>query len=148
MKTPREILLARHQAAGTELDRIRRDAVRVAADVNRRSAPVRELTFAATAFRSLAIPFRELIWPCRRTWAGLAAVWVVLLVFNVTQAEPGQITVAKSTALTGELRLTFLEQQRLLDEFIGPPPSSSPGEPPRRPNPQPRSERRGTLMMV
>lgn len=148
MKTPREILLARHQPAESKLDRIRRDAIRVAADVNRRSPTVRELTFAATALRALAVPFRELIWPCRRTWAGLAVVWVALLVFNLTQAERGQTVVAKSTISPGELRLALLEQQRLLTELIGPSPPASPAEPPSRPSPQPRSERHTTLMMV
>ena len=148
MKTPREVLLARHQVAEAKLDCIRRDAVRVAANVNRRSAPVREFTFAATVFRALAIPFRELVWPCRRTWAGLAAVWVALLVFNLTQAERGQTVAAKSSTSPGELRLALLEQQRVLAEIFGPPPPASPAEPPRRLNPQPRSERRTTLMMV
>ena len=148
MKTPREILLARHQTAEAKLDRIRRDAVRVAADVNRRSARVREFTFAATVLRTLAVPFRELIWPCRRTWAGLAAVWVALLVFNLTQAERGQTVAAEAATSPGGMRLTFLEQQRLLDELIGPPPPTSPAEPPQRPNPQPRSERRTTLLLV
>ena len=148
MKTPREILLAQHQAAETKLDGIRREAIRVAADVNRRSATVRELTFAATAFRALTIPFRELILPCRRTWGGLAAVWVALLAFNLTQAEHGQTVAAKFATSPGELRLAFLEQQRLLAELIGPPLQPSPAEPPRRPNPQPRSERRPTLLMV
>jgi hypothetical protein len=149
MKTPREILLAHHKAAETKLDCIRRNAVRVAADVNRRSALVREFTFAATAFRALTIPFRELIWPCRRTWAGLAAVWVALLAFNLTQAERGQLVAAKSTTSPGELRLALLEQQRLLTELIGPPPlPSPPAEPPRRSNAQPRSERHTRLMMV
>jgi hypothetical protein len=147
MKTPREILLTRHQAVETELDRIRRDAVAVAADVNRRSPTIREFTFAATAFRALAISFRELIWPCRRTWGALAAVWMALLVFNSTQAEHRQTVVAKSTVSSGELRLALLEQQRLLSEIIGPPPMS-PAEPPRRPTPQPHSERQMDLRLT
>ena len=47
MKTPREILLNGIRAAAPKLDAIRREVVKVAADVNRRKQPVRELTFAA-----------------------------------------------------------------------------------------------------
>lgn len=151
MKTPREILLARHQAAGPKLDHIRHETVQVAADVNRRipSAPlIRELTFAATALRALEIPFRELIWPCRRTWAGLAAAWMALAVFNLAQSEPTHPALAKSTTSPAELRMAFAEQQRLLTELIGPSPQASPAAPLARPNPQPRSERRLTLMMT
>jgi len=148
MKTPREVLLARHQAADAKLVRIRRDAVRVAADVNRRSAPVRELTFAPTVFQAFALPFRELIWPCRGTWAGLAAIWLVILAFNLTQTQRIQTVAAKSTTSPAEIRLAFLEQQRLLAEIIGPTAPAAPAEPPRRSIPQPRSERRTTLMMA
>jgi len=148
MKTPREVLLAYYRTAEAKLDCIRRDAVREAADVNRRSAPVREFTFAATALRALATLFRELIWPCRRTWTGLSAVWLVILAFNLTQTDRTQAVAAKSTTSPAEIRLAFLEQQRLLAELIGPPPPASPAEPPRRPNAQPRSERRATLMMA
>jgi len=148
MKTPREILLARHQVAETKLDQIRHEAVRVSAEVNRRSLPVREFTFAATAFRAFAIPLRELIWPCRRTWAVLAAVWVAILAFNLTQTERIQTVAEKSTTSPAGIHLAFLERQRLLAEIIGPTPPASPAEPPRRPNPQPRSERRPTLMMA
>ncbi|HEY9174637.1 MAG TPA: hypothetical protein VI136_20315 [Verrucomicrobiae bacterium] len=147
MKTPRQILLARHQAAEPKLDSIRREAVRVAADVNRRTTPIRELTFAATISHGLGLLYRELIWPCRRTWAGLAAAWVALAVFNLTQTEPARPTLAKSKTPPAELQMAFAEQQRLLAELIGPPPQPSPAAPPRRkPAEQPRSERRLELL--
>ena len=69
MKTPREILLERHQAAAPKLDAIRREVVEVAADVNRRKQSVRELTFAATLASAIRLSFLELVWPCRRIWA-------------------------------------------------------------------------------
>ena len=89
----------------------------------------------------------ELVWPCHRTWAGLAAVWVALVVFNAAHAERGQTVVAKTSPPPAAVRLAFLEQQRLLTEIIGPATPASPAEPPRRPNHQPRSEKRVTLMM-
>jgi hypothetical protein len=117
-----------------------REEILVAADVNRRNLPVRELTFAATVWR-------ELIWPCRRIWVGLAPVWVALLVFNMTHSEHRQTVTAQSRIPPGEMRLALQEQQRILAEIIGPNPAASPAEPPRRPNLQPRSERRVSLMM-
>jgi hypothetical protein len=120
-----------------------REEILVAADVNRRKSPVRELTFAA-AFPALL--WRELIWPCRRIWVGLAPVWVALLVFNVTHADHNQPTIAKSTMPPGEMRLALQEQQRILTEIIGPQWQTPPAEPPRRPNNHPRSERRSVVM--
>jgi hypothetical protein len=102
---------------------------------------------AATSPRSLPVTFgmllwRELIWPCRRIWVGLAPVWVALLVFNTTHSERGQNVTAKSTMPAGEMRLVLQDQQRILAEIIGLQWQTSPVEPPRRPNNQPRSERR------
>ncbi len=91
---------------------------------------------------ALLTAWRELIWPCRRIWTGLAAVWLSILAFNLTHYEGGQIVPAKATLSPGEMRLGFQEQQRVLAELIGPTLSASPAEPPRRPNNQPRSEQR------
>jgi len=159
MKTPREILLARHQAAARKLDEIRRNAV---AELNdevfglRREAK-RHADFApeshvakaaaslrfATAFQMI---WRELIWSCRRTWAGLAAAWLAIAVFNHSQTDRSQIITAQSSTPPGEVRLAFQEQRRVLEELIGPMLPSSPAEPPRRQNNQPRSERRSVAM--
>jgi hypothetical protein len=121
-----------------------RTEILVAADVNRRNAPVRELTFAAT-FPVLL--WRELICPCRRIWVGLAPVWVALLVFNATHSDQNQPKIAKSTMAPGEMRLALQDQQRILAEIIGPQWPTSPAEPPRRPNNQPRSEQQSRLGM-
>jgi len=90
--------------------------------------------------------WHELIWPCRRIWVGLAPVWLALLVFNVAHSDRGRIVTAKSTMPPGEMRLALQEQQRILAEIIGPTPPAAPAEPPRRPNHQPRSERRSVAM--
>lgn len=88
----------------------------------------------------------ELIWPYRRTWTGLAAVWLAILVFNSSPSGRSQIVTAKSTTLPGEMRLAFQEQRRVLAELIGPSLSLSPAEPPRRPNNQPRSQLQSAAM--
>lgn len=136
MKTPREILLGQHQAASAKLDEVRQ-------------AVVAELT--PQPAREPGVPFalkiwRELVWPCRRTWAGLGAVWVAILVFNSAQSERSQVVLAVVATSPGEMRLALQEQRRVLDELIGSPKPVQPAEPPRRPNNQPRSERRAVAM--
>lgn len=84
MKTSREILLEQHRSIAPKLDAIRREVVAVAADVNRRQAPVRELTFSATLANAVRLSFLELVWPCRRIWTGLAAVWLLILAVNIS----------------------------------------------------------------
>ena len=91
---------------------------------------------------SFNLLWRELVWPCRRTWAGLAAVWLTILVFNHSQADGHPAVRVNSPTPPGEMRLALREQRRVLDELIGPGPAASAVEPPRHPNNQPRSERR------
>jgi hypothetical protein len=89
----------------------------------------------------------ELIWPARRIWAGLAAVWVTLAIFNFTQGGGREVMVATATVPAAEVRLAFQEQQRLLAEILGPPLAAAVAEPPRR-GPQPRSDRRAGFLMA
>lgn len=69
MKTPREILLARHADASAELDALRRSVV---AELKPAESP-----------GWLAVAWRELFWQPRLVWTGLAAVWVFLLGGNI-----------------------------------------------------------------
>ena len=147
MKTPREILLNRHAPANEKLDAIRQKALRAAAEVNRRTVPGRKFTFAAAVFHALTVPFRELILPARHIWAGLAAVWMALAIFNFLHADHRETVVAKTAVPAMEMRLAFQEQQRLLAEILGQPPAAAPTEPPRRDH-QPRSDRRDKFIPV
>jgi hypothetical protein len=106
--------------------------------------PIRRLMLRI-AFCTL---WRELVWPCRRTWAGLAAVWLVLIAFNFTYTDRSQNVAGKSLMPPTEMRLAFQEQQRLLAELVGPPPPAAPPAESRRRNPQPRSDRRIEILMV
>ncbi|MBI3851091.1 MAG: hypothetical protein HY298_12560 [Verrucomicrobia bacterium] len=141
MKTPREILLQRHQAVTPKLDEIRRAVV---ANLKECPAAHEQSLPVAVALKL----WRELVWPCRRTWAGLAATWLVLVVFNFTHAERTKDVATKSTTPAEEMRLAFQEQQRLLAELVGPPPVAPPAESPRRQKHQPRSERRVEISTV
>lgn len=142
MKTPREVLLARHQAAEAKLDKIRFEAVRAAANMNRGRPPIREFTFAAAIIRSVALLYRELVLPCRRTWAALAAVWLVILGFRIGSAEGSNVAAVARPVSTEELRLA-LEQRRALLAELAQLPQTETTEP-AKPDDQPRSERRAT----
>jgi hypothetical protein len=139
MKTPRDIMLARHRAVEPKLDAIRREVVDAAADVNRRKQPVRELTFAAALANAIEVLFQELVWPCRRTWAALAVVWMALFIFNVSQQDKSELAARKLPPPSPEAIMAWRQQERLLAELIGP---SAPGDAEQRKTflPKPRTE--------
>ena len=147
MKTPREILLNRHRSAAPKLDAIRREVMKVAADVNRRKQPVRELTFAAALANAIRLSFLELIWPCRRIWTGLAAVWILIFIFNFSQRDPSELMARKTPPPSPEMILTFRQQEKLLTELIGPNEPQA-AAPPKPFLPQPRSEGRIEILIT
>ncbi len=134
MKTPREIVLNRHQSAETPLDQIRRDVV---AELRHEKAANCEPPFLVAAGLKL---WRELILPARRTWAGIAAVWMVIGVMNLAQSDRTTAAVGVSPVTPQELRAAS-EQRRALLLELALLPISEPAEP-AKPNLQPRSQRR------
>ncbi len=117
MKTPRELLLARHRAAEPKLDALRREVV--AAELNNQAT--REQSFKVSLVTSLLCCsnklWRELVWPCRRTWAALAAVWVVLALVHLAQRDGSPPALAQSAPTAGMI-LTFRDQQEILNELF------------------------------
>jgi hypothetical protein len=132
MKTPREVLLEHHQTAIPRLDAIRR---KVLERERRLGAPPR-----GWSVRWLATPWRELIWPCRRIWAGLAVVWLVIVAANVSLVDHPRTVATKSPRPSVEMILAFWRQERSLGELIDRRPSP-PVAPPKPAVPQPRSQR-------
>ena len=84
--------------------------------------------------------WRELIWPCRHAWTGLAALWLVLWGINSGLIGGEKIQLASGSAPVPAMLQAMEEQRQLLAELI-PPASKQPAEPPRRHHPQPRSDR-------
>ena len=70
-KSLRELILARHDSATPRLDELRWAALP--------AAPPTKGAF-----------LRELFAPHRVAWRALAAVWIALLVFNLTVGRPGR----------------------------------------------------------
>ena len=86
----------------------------------------------------------ELFWPSRHIWAGLAAVWVLILAANVSMRANSQ-TVVSQYSPTPEMISSFRQQEKILAELIGPNEPRA-ARPPKVLPPQPSSERRFEIM--
>lgn len=133
MKTPREILLARHQAATPKLDDVRRAALE---DLRHRETTP---TPRPGVFAQLADFFRL----PKPALAGLALAWSVIILLNVASPEimpannSAPVQMAQRPAATRE---ELREQKRLFTELVGgsfPHDTEAP-----RPAPRPRSDRK------
>ncbi len=127
MKTPRDILLARHQAVVPKLDAIRHAAVAAVCDRRKSHASVTSI------WQTL---WQELILPSHRTWAGLAGVWLILLAINFAQHEPAP----SGKATPAPTMMSFREQQRLMNELFADRLPVTEAEGPRSFSPKPRTE--------
>ena len=79
----------------------------------------------------------DLLWPCPQAWAGLAAVWAVILVLDMATHEPVQVVKVSKAAPAREILIALKEQRRLLAELIESPTAV---EQPKPFEPRPRSE--------
>jgi len=140
MKTPREILLQQHRAAEPRLDEIRRAAVAQMA-----KPPVTHTE--RLPLRALLTLWRELIWPCRQTWAGLAAVWVVLLTLQLMSRDASAVVARKSPPPSPEVLMVLRQQKLLLAELVDRPESRAADRPKVVPL-RPRSERREEMWIA
>jgi len=131
MKTPREILLQRHQAAGPRLDEVRRETLRT----ELRRAPESVLT-----------SWHEFLRSFRGHFAALGAAWVLVLLLHA-DVEPASSPAASATGavLSPQLHLAKVrENRRQLLETIG----ARDPEPPQPAPPRPHSERRRQFLTV
>jgi len=140
MKTPREILLQRHQAADAKLSQIRRDVI---AQMESSSVTRAE----GLPRRALTKVWHELIWPCRQTWAGLATVWVVLLTLQLASRDASAVVARKSPPPSREMLRVLRQQQLLLAELVDRPESRAADRPKVVPL-RPRSERREEMWIA
>jgi hypothetical protein len=142
MKTPRKILLARHQAAGPKLDAIRRE---VLADwcCEASQEPNRAAALAATLLAFPTQLWLELIRPCRRIWTGLASVWVLLFLINFSQRD-NVSSVTGKPVVSGEVMMSFQTQQRWMNELLADRAIPTEADQKRNFSTKPRSEITGT----
>lgn len=105
MKTPKEILLQRHQGIELKLNAARHRAL-----------------------EALARPrWREFVWSLRWHLAGMSAVWLVVLVLN-TDSNSSAVVAANDAPPARALMASLLQNRRELMEMMG---TASPAEPPK-----------------
>ncbi len=92
--------------------------------------------------------WRELLWPNPQAWAGLAALWVMMLVISLFAHEPATVAGAqKATQPSPQLRQLLREQKQMLAELGGVAEQLG-AERPGRVAPQPRSQKREQLINI
>jgi anti-sigma factor RsiW len=88
---------------------------------------------------------KDMIWPCRRIWAGFAMIWAVILAMNLSHRDPMETVAGNQSRPSIKMVRAFLEQEGFWAEAGGPI-EKSVAEPRRETTPQPRSERRSHIL--
>src|SRR5581483_6401570 len=114
-----------------------REAILQNARANAPAAPARQ---APLFVRAGATLWRELFWPCRHVWSGLAAAWLVVVLVNARPGDASPLPTTMATATPAEKIRLFEEQRRVLVELTGPL-ELPPVESSQRPRPRPHSQR-------
>ena len=143
MKTPREILLARHQTAAPRLDAIRREVVR---ELNHKETKEQSWLEASVA-SLLGCPktiWRELILPSRRVWTGLAAVWVLVFAINLSQRDTVSGVTGKPVR-SQAVMMSWQAQQRWMNELLADRAATPDAARPKNLSPKPRTETNETM---
>jgi hypothetical protein len=134
MKSPREVLLARHAAVQSRLDAIRRAVVA-------EHTGSRESVSRPGALREVTGHGSGIKWILRVSWSAMAAAWFLILTLNLAtpRTEPGPGRLEGRALSAREVRWAVSEQSRLLvqlregvDDRLR--------ESPKSPPPGPRSE--------
>src|ERR1017187_4598651 len=84
--------------------------------------------------------WRRLLWPHPQAWAGLAAIWIVILAVDFSLRDKTPAVAGKSLPPSPEVIVELRQQQRMLAELIGPRDTSD-ADRSKSFVPQPRSER-------
>lgn len=95
----------------------------------------------------LQLLWRELIWPVRLIWAGLAVAWVFIAIVNHNLSEGRPVAMARDPKPAADMFLAWREQEWVLAELVGQS-EATVVEPPKQSAPQPRSERSSTWETV
>jgi len=144
MNTPREILLARHQAATPKLDAIRRAALE---ELNNEATKTQRWPAPLVAwFRGGSQKlWRELFWPHPKAWAALAGVWLVILGVQFGIRDESPRSFARQSPPSPQVRELLKQQEQLFAELVGPKEHREAARP-KSVAPQPRSSRREEIL--
>jgi hypothetical protein len=81
--------------------------------------------------------WREWLWPSPKAWAGLAAVWLIIIGLNATAPAGPEVMAKQTPAPSTETQMTLAAQRRELARLLDV--TSEPASAP-KPPPGPRSE--------
>jgi len=144
MKTPREILLARHEATNAKLDDIRRAAIW---ELNNQGTKQQNRSDLTSLFLRCSRNFwRELILPRPQAWAGLAVIWVVILALKFSTRDASHVA-GRTSSVPPEIMAELKQQKHLFAELAGIPQLSD-VKPSKPFLPRPRSARRCEIFAV
>ena len=139
MKTPREILFQRHEAAGAKLDAIRQSTVAALNDARVAESP---------AVLDRRYNWREFLFSFRWHFAAMSAVWLVIAFLGLTAGHSPALasSVSDQKIPSAQIIMAALrENRRQLLELIQPSDSRDAG-PQRLLLPEPRSQRRYAIL--
>jgi hypothetical protein len=88
---------------------------------------------------SFQAQLHALLWPHPKAWAGLAAVWLVILALDFSQRDGSLARREDSAPPSPAMRAELRQQQQLLTELMGTRDTSDADRPRLKP-PQPRTE--------
>ncbi|HUA37641.1 MAG TPA: zf-HC2 domain-containing protein [Candidatus Sulfopaludibacter sp.] len=87
--------------------------------------------------------WQQLVWPSRRVWAGLAAVWLALVVVNVSQRDNASSVTGKIFR-PGAAMMSLQVQQRWMNELLVDRSAPPAAERPQNLAPKPHTQNCGT----
>jgi hypothetical protein len=95
-------------------------------------------------FSTLNHQLSTILWPHPTAWAGLAAVWILILALNFSSRDRSPAVAEKSAPPSPEVIVELRQQRLLLAELIGPRDTRD-ADRSKSFVPQPRSERTAVL---
>jgi hypothetical protein len=104
-------------------------------------------TRSPSLLSTIHLQLSALLWPHPTAWAGLVAVWLVILGINLTTQNTSTVVAKRASPASPQVFMAFQEQERLLTELLGP--GDTPVAERSKPRlPRPRSDKRKETLMA
>jgi hypothetical protein len=100
----------------------------------------------AGSLSTLNAQLSTILWPHPKAWAGLAAVWILILAVDFSIRDKTPVVAEKSAPPSPEVIVELKQQQRMLAELIGA--RETQDAEPQKFSPRPRSERPFEILMT